>query len=198
MAHVGLMGGTFNPIHNGHLIAAQEAMFALKLDKVVFIPNFIPPHKRPSHLLPCRSRLEMLEMAVAGNPLFEVSDIEIQRGGVSYTADTVRALKEAHPENEYSFITGADSVLNFKWMYFEELLEMLNSFVALTRPGFSMEALKGKASLYKGKDKFVFLDIPGTDISSTDIRRRVAEGKPFRYLVPDLVREFIEKNSFYK
>ncbi len=198
MPRIGIVGGTFNPVHYGHLIAAEEARESLGLDKVLFVPNFVPPHKESSSLASGGERMDMLRLALAGNPSFESSSIELDRGGVSYTIDTVRELIAGNGEGRFTFISGADAVLTSKWRDFDGLLALLESFVAVSRPGYSFDDLRERVSVFSNRDKFVFLEIPGGAYSSTDIRKRVAEGRSIRYLVPDPVREYILSNGLYR
>ncbi len=197
MSDIGIMGGTFNPVHYGHLIAAEEALNFLNLEKVLFIPNSIPPHKHDPELISGEYRLEMLKLAIASNPKFEVSDIELKRSGPSYSIDTVDELIKTYKDKSFVFITGLDAVLNSEWHRFDELLEKLTYFLTIERSGLSFESLEKKMKPLKNRDKILFLQIPGVDISSTDIRFRVEEGKSIRYLVPDEVRDYIYKNKFY-
>ncbi len=195
---VGVMGGTFNPIHFGHLIAGEEALNSFRLDKVLFIPNFTPPHKIVgSNFAGGNDRFNMLKLAIKSNPKFEASDIELRRGGLSYSIDTVDELLRQNSDRRLVFITGADAVLNNVWSRFDELLGKLEFFVAVSRPGSSFIDLERKIEKFANRDKIISLNVPGVDISSTDIRTRIKEGKSIRYLVPDEVREYICANMLY-
>lgn len=214
---IGILGGTFNPIHYGHLAAAEEVRNRLTLDRVLFIPSFIPPHKEDADVPAASHRLEMVRLAVLGNAGFEASDIEIQRGGRSYTIDTIEALQRAHPGAELFFITGLDSFLEIRtWRRWRELLASC-AFVVLSRPGYrfaelesidfmksvraDLEHLDAGACLssFAGSPEFaIHLEmIPLYDISSTDIRARVKEGRSIKYLLPDAVETYIIENEFY-
>jgi nicotinate-nucleotide adenylyltransferase len=214
---IGILGGTFNPIHYGHLAAAEEVRTRLGLDKVLFIPSFEPPHKQADNVPSADHRMEMVRLAVAGNPFFEASEIELKRGGRSYTIDTVETLQQLYPGGELYFITGIDSFLEIRtWHRWRDLLARC-SFVVLSRPGnrftdllridFMQTAGREFAELDQGSlaravvrfDAFtVFLEpIPLHDISSTDIRRRVKDGGSIKYLLPDAVETYIIKNKFY-
>jgi len=215
---IGILGGTFNPIHYGHLAAAEEVKNRLKLDKVLIIPSFIPPHKEDADVPAAAHRLEMVRFAVLGNPGFEPSDIEIKRGGRSYTIDTIEELRRIYPRAELYFITGIDSFLDIQtWNRWQALLSLCG-FVVLSRPGYRfadlgridfMEAARAElARLDSGLcTRFavragafsLFLEmIPLHDISSTDIRTRVKEGRSVKYLLPDAVETYIIKNKFYE
>jgi nicotinate-nucleotide adenylyltransferase len=196
---IGLMGGTFDPIHHGHLVAAEEARYQFGMEKVIFIPAGIPPHKARKDISQAWHRFEMTRRAVATNPYFAVSDIEIKREGASYTIDTVRAMGEIYKGWEIFFITGADAVLEIlTWKNVVELLEMC-CFVAATRPGFKLESLGRKlAHLPQGcLDGIKTLEVPALAISSTDIRLRVWQGRPIKYLLPEAVEEYIYQNRLY-
>jgi nicotinate-nucleotide adenylyltransferase len=214
---IGILGGTFNPVHYGHLAAAEEVRDRLKLDRILFIPSFIPPHKQEEEVPSAVHRMEMVRLADMGNPAFEPSDIEIRRGGRSYTIDTIEALREAHAGTELYFITGLDSFLEIQtWNHWERLLTLC-SFVVLSRPGYRftnllkidfMKPAAGEiAALERGERTHamvrtgaftVFLEvIPHFDISSTDIRRRMREGRSIKYHLPDAVETYIIKNKLY-
>jgi nicotinate-nucleotide adenylyltransferase len=194
---VAIMGGAFDPIHNAHLLDAEEARVAFDLDEVVFIPNRVPPI--PKHeVLPGSVRLAMVDLAIMGNPAFSSSDMELERSGPSYSFDTVTALKRTRPEiGTLYFITGADALASIAlWHRYEELLAVCE-FIAVTRPGYDLaslpteipEAIRGRVNL---------LPIPSLEISSTMIRDRVRAGKSIRYLVPDSVARYVEENGLYR
>ncbi len=202
--HIGIMGGTFNPIHHGHLVTAQEALEQFKLDEVIFMPCGQPPHKRDEEIIPAEERYLMTVIATASNPRFTVSRMEIERKGPSYTIDTIKELRTIYGEGtEIFFITGADAILEIlTWKDAEKLYDLC-SFIAATRPGYCLEKFKeihvipeGKKE--RGKPKVYFMEIPALAISSTDIRRRVREGKPIKYLVPEGVASYIQKCGFYR
>jgi nicotinate-nucleotide adenylyltransferase len=214
---IGILGGTFNPVHYGHLAAAEEIRDRLKLDRVLFIPSFIPPHKQEDEVPPAIHRMEMVRLAIAGNPAFVPSDVEIRRGGRSYTLDTVETLRADHPGAELFFITGLDSFLEIQtWSHWDRLLTLC-TFVVLSRPGYrftdllKIPFLKPAEREITGLDRgertqavvtagaiTVFLElIPLYDISSTDIRRRTREGRSVKYLLPDAVEIYIIKNKLY-
>ncbi|MCL6472028.1 MAG: nicotinate-nucleotide adenylyltransferase [Firmicutes bacterium] len=202
---IGIMGGTFNPIHYGHLVTAEEALYQFKLDKVVFMPAGQPPHKRDKEILSPEDRYLLTVIATASNPDFEVSRLEIERVGPSYTVDTLLELHEVYgPETDMFFITGADAVWEIlTWKDAEKLVE-LTEFIAATRPGYSLEKFKKLHVLpegehrVKGKPRVSIMEIPALAISSTDIRRRVRENRPIRYLVPEGVASYIQKSGFWR
>lgn len=200
MMNLGLMGGTFNPIHLAHLLVAQEAMIECGLDEVLFIPNKIAPHRRDVEwIAPARDRFIMTSMAVTGNDRFKASAVELDRPQVSYTYDTVAAMRAERPTLDLTFITGADSLLRSTWYRLDDLLGQLRAFIVVSRPGAPMEELQRRLDELglEHRDRIQTLEIPGLGISSTDIRLRVREGRPFRYMVPDPVYDYIRKNRLY-
>lgn len=199
--HLGIMGGTFNPIHIGHLVVAQEVLNKFNFERIYFVPNQIPPHRKLStELASGEDRYVMVNLAVASNPNFLASRIEIDRDEVSYTLDTVKIIKAMHPEVEISFITGVDSILRDKWKGFDELLGLLEYFICVTRPRFDESLLNAKLKEYRTANtgNMVLQRIPGFDISSTLIRERVRSGLPIRYMVPDAVESYIHKKHLYE
>jgi nicotinate-nucleotide adenylyltransferase len=197
---LGMMGGTFDPIHYGHLVAAEEARCQLELEKVIFIPAGRPPHKTKREISAARHRLNITRLAVASNPFFRVSDVEIMKPGPSYTIDTVQIFKEKFPGAELFFITGADAVLEIlSWKRVEELLRLCY-FVAATRPGYQLDELSKNIPGFpiNGKKRIITMEVPALAISSTDLRRRVREGRPIKYLVPEAVEAYILNNNLYR
>jgi nicotinate-nucleotide adenylyltransferase len=189
MSRLGVMGGTFDPIHNGHLVAASEVAAALNLDEVLFVPTGQPWQK--DGVTPTSDRYLMAEIATAANPRFKVSTVDIDRNGPTYTVDTLRDLKALYPDAELFFITGADAVTAIaSWKDSEELWG-LAQFVAVTRPGHQLDLPEAPAGAIQ------VLEIPALAISSTDIRERVLGGKPIWYLVPDGIVQFIAKHGLY-
>jgi len=190
---IGIFGGTFNPPHLGHLVAAEHVCEQLALAKILFVPAAVPPHKNNPDLADGRHRLEMLRYAVQRNKRFEVSDIELRRGGVSYTVDTLRELSNEHPGDELAFLMGMDMLSEFStWRSPEEILE-LAEIVALTRPDFPMPHLEPPL-----RRRVTICRIPEIGISSSDIRRRVKEGKSIRYMVTPSVEEYIRMHGLYR
>ena len=202
MARIGLYGGSFNPIHIAHLALAEHAAEALALERVIFIPARIPPHKRSEELASARHRVRMARLAVADNPRFSVSEIELKRPGRSYTIDTVRAMRKRFGGGaELFFLIGADTVGELKtWLEVRKLVTLCR-FVPLGRPGVRLPGVgelaaevgeKEARSILRG-----MLKMPRLEISASDIRRRVAEGRSIRYLVPDAVGEYVRKHRLY-
>lgn len=198
---LGIMGGTFDPIHIGHLVAAEEARDGFELDKVVFIPSARPPHKGGVTYSSPEARLEMVRLAIQDNPSMEVSDIEINRKGLSFTIDTLHKLHEIYGgDTGLYFITGADAILEILTWKEPEALFSQCIFIAATRPGYSLDELhEALAGLDAGAlDNVRQMEIPGLAVSSTFIRERVAAGKPFRYLVPEPVWRYIKEKGLYR
>lgn len=202
---LGIMGGTFNPIHYGHLVTAEEALVQFKLNKVIFVPAGHAPHKDNKEILTAEERYLMTVIATASNPDFCVSRIEIDRGGHSYTIGTLRELKKIYGEKaELFFITGADAILEIlTWKDTDKIYDLC-SFIAATRPGYCLKRFKELHLLPENeylngkKPRIYFMEIPALAISSTDIRQRIKEKRPIQYLVPEGVANYISKSSFYK
>lgn len=192
---IGVMGGTFDPIHHGHLVAASEVQSRFNLDQVLFVPTGEPWQKSDRVVSLAEHRYLMTVIATAANPRFSVSRVDIDREGLTYTIDTLRQLREQFPEDELFFITGADALSSIiTWQDHEELFE-LAEFVGCTRPGHEMneEVLAGLPS-----ERVSIMEIPALAISSTDCRARVASGEPVWYLVPDGVVQYIGKYGLYQ
>ena len=191
---VGVMGGTFDPIHHGHLVAASEVQSWFDLDEVVFVPTGAPWQKSDRKVTPAEDRYLMTVIATASNPRFWVSRVDIDRGGPTYTIDTLRDLHAALPEAELYFITGADALADiFTWRDADELFSMAK-FVGCTRPGFVMD----DETLAKiPHDRVTMVEVPALAISSTDVRRRTMRDEPVWYLVPDGVVQYIGKHRLY-
>jgi nicotinate-nucleotide adenylyltransferase len=195
-----IMGGTFDPIHYGHLVAAEGARYEFNLDRVIFVPAARPPHKTGKEMTHPAHRLAMVERAVYSNSHFEASALEIEREGLSYTINTVNAVRKIHPAAEIYFITGADAVLEIlTWKNVEELLNICK-FIAATRPGYNLENMEHTLVSLPGKflNNICTMEVPALAISSTDIRARVAEGRPIKYLLPELVERYIFEENLYK
>jgi nicotinate-nucleotide adenylyltransferase len=194
---VGILGGAFNPPHTGHLVCAQEALVQLELDKVVFVPVGQAPHRELEADPGAEERLEMVELATADDERFEVSRAELDREGPSYTSDTLRALREATPDDELFLILGGDQAAALAgWHEPEEVLALATVAVA-ERLSWSRQAIGIKIGRLKGMREIRYLDMPILQISSSAIRRRAAAGQPIRYLVPDKVAAYIEANGLY-
>lgn len=190
---LGILGGTFNPPHTGHLIVAEAARSELALDKILFIPAAIPPHKIHHDIAAPHHRVEMVRRAVQGNPYFAVSEMEVRRGGVSFTVDTLRQLQREQPDARLFLLIGMDNLPEFlTWRSPESILE-LATVVVMTRPGFAANDvppdLKGRVRM---------CPVPTIGIASSAIRARVKEGKSIRYLVADSVRDYIHHHKLYR
>ncbi|MBC7266514.1 MAG: nicotinate-nucleotide adenylyltransferase [Anaerosomatales bacterium] len=192
---IGIMGGTFDPIHYGHLVTAEEALVQFNLDKVVFMPTGNPVRKSHRRVTPAEHRYLMTVIATASNPDFEVSRMEVDRPGPTYTVDTMLALRaELGPDADLYFITGADAVWEILTWKDSEVLAGVCSFIAATRPGYDLS----RFSLDDAQRMHVeFMEVPALAISSTDIRSRVMERRPIRYLLPEAVAAYIRKNGLY-
>jgi nicotinate-nucleotide adenylyltransferase len=187
---LGVMGGTFDPIHVGHLVTAEEALHQFGLDEVVFVPTGRPWMKEHEVVASPEDRYRMTEIGIEPEPRFSVSRIEVDRGGQTYTVDTLRALREADPGRELWFITGADAMLEIMaWKEAETLFDLAR-FIAATRPGYDVAP-------FRDIDGVDVMEIPALAISSTDIRRRVLEGRPIRFLVPAGVEHHIVAEGLY-
>ena len=193
---IGIMGGTFDPIHYGHLVTAEAAQHRFALDQVIFVPSGRPPHKLTHRLTPAAERLLMTLLATVPNQNFVVSDWEEKREQISYTYDTVLAFHQQFgDEAELFFITGADAVLEImQWRRIDELTDFC-SFIAATRPGYHLDNFQASPKLTA---KLFFMEVPALAISSSDIRRRVAHGEPIKYLLPETVEMYIYKHGLYK
>jgi nicotinate-nucleotide adenylyltransferase len=185
------MGGTFDPIHHGHLVAASEVADRFGLDEVIFVPTGQPWQKVEREVTPAEDRYLMTVIATASNPRFSVSRVDVDRDGPTYTADTLTDLRAQFPDAELFFITGADALAQIlSWHKIEELFELAH-FIGVTRPGYVL----GDDHLPAGAVSLV--EVPAMAISSTDCRQRVAEGHPVWYLVPDGVVQYISKRDLY-
>ena len=194
---LGVMGGTFDPIHYGHLVTAEEALQQFGLDGVIFVPTGRPWMKEHEVVSPPEDRYLMTVIATASNPLFRVSRLEVDRDGPTYTVDTLRGLKaELGTETDLFFVTGADAVVEiFQWKDPGELFELAH-FIAATRPGYDLAGFMAHApTKHPG---ITVMNIPALAISSTDIRARIAASRPIRYLVPEGVKSYIEKAGLYR
>lgn len=197
---IGIMGGTFDPIHYGHLVAAEAARHQLKLEQVIFVPSGQPPHKQNCFVSPPETRLAMTQLAIADNQNFTISRVELERQGPSYTIDTVSYFSQVYSDAAIYFITGADAILEL--LTWKDAFRLLDScyFIAVTRPGYDLGGLEElRSKLPKGlTDKIIPLEVPGIAISSTGLRQRVQRGEPIQYLVPDPVRQYIVDVNLYK
>ena len=190
--HTGLFGGTFNPPHLGHLIIAEAMKDAFHLDRVLWMPGYSPPHKSSAGLALPRHRFNMTRLAIAGNPSFQLSDIEVKRKGTSYTVDTLKQLREEQPNTRFSLMIGGDSLAEFlSWKDPDEIVSMVDLLV-YPRPKFDGSSI---ADRYRGK--VLIADSPLLSISSTKIRKKILEGQSIQYLVPEPVRHYIKTHRLY-
>jgi nicotinate-nucleotide adenylyltransferase len=184
---IGILGGTFDPPHNGHLLIASEALTQLRLDEIWFMPNKIPPHKQDNDISSIQDRVNMIQLAISDHPNFKLETIELEREGPSYTYDTIKILKKRHPNAEFFFIIGGDMVEYLpKWYKIDDLLTMV-TFVGVRRPGYSFSTPYSIKEIYS----------PQFDVSSTMLRKRFKEGKNTRYLLPDQVKKYVEEKNLY-
>ncbi len=184
---VGILGGNFNPIHMGHLIIADQVYHQLDLDKVYLMPSFLPPHVDAKPTISASHRLKMVELAVIGNPVLAIETAEIERGGKSYTYDTMKELKEKNPDTDYYFIIGGDMVEYLpKWYRIDELSQLVQ-FVGVRRPEFSIST----------HQPIIWIDVPEMELSSSVIRSKIAHGCSVKYFLPDEVLNYIQEKGLY-
>ena len=195
---LGVMGGTFDPIHNGHLVAASEVADLFGLDEVVFVPTG-QPWQKDRHVTAAEDRYLMTVIATASNPRFSVSRVDIDRGGPTYTNDTLRDLAALNPDSDLFFITGADALATIlTWQGWEEVFG-LAKFIGVSRPGYELSDSHIKEAFDRLPDDAIRLvEVPALAISSTDCRVRAADGRPVWYLVPDGVVQYVNKRGLYR
>ncbi len=187
MKKVGILGGTFDPPHHGHLLIANEVLTALDLDEIWFMPNQEPPHKKKSESISNKDRLNMLELALDGNSQFKIQPIELERNGPSYTAETMKIIKSLYKDYQFFFIIGADMIEYLpKWYKIDELVTLVQ-FVGVERPEYDHDTIY----------PVLFVDVPSMDVSSSMIRERLKKGKSVRYLIPDSIIHYIKENRLY-
>ncbi|MHB1128121.1 MAG: nicotinate-nucleotide adenylyltransferase [Bacillota bacterium] len=200
LTRLGIMGGTFDPIHYGHLVTAEAARERYDLELIIFVPAGNPPHKKGYVISSSEDRFMMTSMAIATNPYFEICDHEIKREGYSYAVDTVARFQEEYGAGvELFFITGADAIVEIlTWKNVEELVYKCR-FIAATRPGFDLVELQRNLDMLPlaGRHRIHPIEIPGLAISSTDIRLRVAEKRTIKYLLPEVVEKYIYDHNLY-
>jgi len=198
LAAIGIMGGTFDPIHYGHLIIAEESRTVFRLDRVLFVTAGQPAHKKDYLVSDAEHRYSMTVLATSGNPFFECSRMEIERMGPSYAVDTVRQVRQdVGADAEMFFITGADAILEILTWHEPHRLRSMCKFIAATRPGYSLDELKSRLPT-EFLDQIIFLETPGVHISSSDLRQRVRECRSIRYMVPEAVEDYIQEHTLYK
>jgi len=200
---IGLFGGTFDPIHYGHLVVAEEVRAALDLAEMVFVPAGQPPHKQEEIITEAHHRLAMLELAITTNPHFSLSRVDLERPGPSYTVDTLRLLHQRWgSQTAFYFVIGWDSLEELSsWHEPEGILEQVTHLVAIHRPGY--EEVPGKRTRLEErlpalKQRLLTMPAPQLDISATDLRQRVAEGRPIKYQIPEAVEEYIAQHGLYR
>lgn len=195
---LGIMGGTFDPIHIGHLACAEQARESFNLDAVIFIPAGVPVYKKDQKITPATQRLEMCELAVASNPAFDVSALEVERRGDTYTVDTLRHLRAHYPDNvELYFITGADAVFNIiRWRESSAIADLAH-LIAVTRPGYVVSDAQKEYLAQNSNFAITYLEVTALAISSSDLRRKVCDGRSIRYLTMLRVLNYIENQKLY-
>ncbi|MGH2850582.1 MAG: nicotinate-nucleotide adenylyltransferase [Solirubrobacteraceae bacterium] len=199
MSALGILGGTFNPPHIAHLVCASEARIQLELDHVLLIPTALPPHKQMEQEPGARHRLEMCRLAVGEHgDWLAVSPIEIDRGGASYTIDTLREIHASQPDEELTFIAGGDMAWSLPtWREPEAILE-LAAFAVAERAGARREEVRERLAGLAGATRIDYIDVPRMDVSSSALRRRIRERRPIDFLVPDAVGAYIEREGLYR
>ena len=217
---LGVLGGTFNPIHNGHLAIARQTREALGLDRILFIPTNDPPHKPHQGLAPAKDRYEMVRLAIDSDPLFVISNIELRRSGTSYSIDTVRQLRHEYgPQTELFFLIGLDAFLEFPTWHMPDTLLTLCSFVVISRPGLSFQALStlpllpplsqqalldldrgvsSRLTVPMGTHSLICLRLPPSDVSASGIRSKFKQGLPTAKLLPPQVESYILQHHIYE
>jgi len=191
--NIAVYGGTFNPPHYGHLIVAESVAETLRLGKVIFVPTNRPPHKGVLGLAPAADRLAMTKIAIEGNDRFELSGIEVARGGLSYTIDTLRAVAAVHPGTRLKLLIGADNIFDFEgWRSPNDILDIAD-LVVMTRPGYEVQKSRPGFPLHAA-----LVTVPQVGISGSDIRRRVKFQQSIRYLVPPAIEEYIRRHALYR
>jgi len=196
---IGVLGGTFDPIHYGHLAAAEEARVRVNLEKVLFVVAGVPPHKQDEDVTPVEHRLAMVRLGIASNPHFGISRVDVERPGPSYTVDTISILQEQWgPEVELFFVMGLDSLVEVPTWHQPQRLIRLCRFVAVSRPGFEVDMRQLEDSVPGISSRVEIIDMPEVEISSSDLQRRVHEGLPIKYQVPEEVESYISKFRLYE
>ncbi|RUA16702.1 MAG: nicotinic acid mononucleotide adenylyltransferase [Clostridia bacterium] len=200
MSRIGLLGGTFDPVHFGHLILAETARDTLRLDQVYFIPAGDPPHKMGNVIARADDRLAMLRMAISDNEAFAISLIDVERKGPDYTADMLEIAREKllQPGDDLWFLMGLDSVIDFPNWREPERIRQLARLAAATRPGYDIDWTPLEKALPGISHEVTLLPMPGVDIASNNIRRRILHGSSIRYLVPECVRQYIDERGLYR
>ena len=198
LKRIGIFGGTFDPPHVGHQILAAEAYEQLTLDRILWVLTPDPPHKQDRSITPIEYRLRLVEATIAGNDKFELSLVEIERQPPHYALDTVNALQEQHPESEMVYLIGGDSLSTLpNWHKPQEFVEACSAIGVMCRPGQQADLQRLEDVIQGISSKVVIIDAPLLEISSSGIRRRVADGKPYRYYLPEAVHRIIREQNLY-
>jgi nicotinate-nucleotide adenylyltransferase len=197
LQRIGVIGGTFDPIHYGHLAAAEEARVRVSLEKVLFVVASLPPHKLDEEVTPVEHRLAMTRLGVDSNQFFEISMVDVDRPGPSYTVDTISILRREEEDADFFFIMGLDSLVELPTWHQPELLVRLCHLVAVTRPGFEVDLPSLEKAVPGISARLEVIGMPGLDISSTDLQRRVRMGLPIKYQVPEAVERYIREHKLY-
>jgi len=196
---IGVIGGTFDPIHYGHLAAAEEARVRMNLERVLFVVAGLPPHKLDEEVTPVEHRLAMVSLAIASNPLFEISRVDVDRPGPSYTVDTISILRERWgQETEILFIMGLDSLVELPTWHQPQRLIQLCRLVVVRRPRFEIDMAELEASVPGISSRMEIIDMPEVDISASELQQRVREDLPIKYQVPEEVERYIEEHELYR
>ncbi|MDH4209415.1 MAG: nicotinate-nucleotide adenylyltransferase [Anaerolineae bacterium] len=198
MQRIGVIGGTFDPIHYGHLAAAEEARARVNLERVLFVVALMPPHKLDEEITPAQHRLAMVRLGIASNPFFEISTVDIDRPGPSYTVDTISILREQWGDDtELFFIMGLDSLAEMPTWHQPERLIQLCRLVAVTRPGVEVDLPALERAIPGLSARLEIIDMPEVEISSSDLQRRLKQGLPIKYQVPEKVERYIREHRLY-
>lgn len=195
---IAILGGTFDPLHIGHLAIAEDARHALQAEQIIFIPAAQQPFKLHNQMTPAADRLAMTHLGIADNPAFTVSDLEIRRGGVSYTVETIERLREEYPQHELFFIVGADAAASLPLWHQVDRLLSLCQIVVVERPGYTFDLEALIAELPAARSRLMRIAGPALDISASELRERLRSGRPVRYHLPTSIREYIEARGLYQ
>ena len=196
---VGIFGGTFDPPHLGHLILADEALHQLKLERLLWVLTPDPPHKQVQTISPWQQRFELVQAALADNPAFEISRVDVDRPGPHYAVDTVRLLHDQLPGEELVYLMGGDSLHDLPtWYQPQELVRLCVQFGVMHRPSDAIDFQKLEILLPGAGVKIHFIEAPLIEISSNDIRERIANGQPFRYFLPPAVYNLVQSEGYYR